>query len=108
MHQLQPEVDTVGFALGLQLRDFAAQLLRRLSVLGSLCHLRLERSDLLVSLGHKLLPVGAAHLRLIFLRLLVPVVLRGLRLFLRFVVMCITCYAGPPFCDVLIRFDRPS
>ena len=40
--ELQPEVDSVGLALRLQLRDLAAQPLGRLCVLGSLCYLRLE------------------------------------------------------------------
>ena len=88
--ELKLEVDPARLALGLELRDLAAQLLGRLCVLGGLGNLRLERRNLLVSLGDGLLPVGAAHLRLVF------AVLRGLRLFLRFCAMCITCHAGLP------------
>lgn len=68
--QLQPEVDAVGLALCLELRD------------------------LLVALGDGLLPVGTAHLRLLLRRLLLPEVFLGLRLFLRLCAMCITCHAG--------------
>lgn len=94
--ELKLEVDPARLALGLELRDLAAQLLGRLCVLGGLGNLRLERRDLLVSLGDGLLPVGAAHLRLVLRRLLALAVLRGLRLFLRFCAMCITCHAGLP------------
>ena len=83
-----------------QLRDLAAQLLGCLGVLCSLGHLSLKRRDLLIALGDGLLPVGAAHLRLVLRRLLLPVVLRGFRLFLRLVAMWITSHVGLPFCDV--------
>ena len=63
--ELQPEIDPVGLALGLELRD------------------------LLVALVDGLLPVLAAHLRLVLRRLLLPEVFLGLRLFLRLVAMVI-------------------
>ena len=85
--QLQLEVDSVTFALGLELRDLSAQLFCRLCVLGGFGYLRLERRDLLVSLGDGLLPVDAARLRLVLRRLLLPEVFLGLRLFLRLVAM---------------------
>lgn len=70
--ELQSEVDSVGFVLGLELRD------------------------LLVVLCDCLFPVGATHLWLILRRLLLPEVFLGLRLFLRLVAMCITCHVGLP------------
>ena len=73
-----------AFSSAISPRSFSA------GVLGGLCYLCLERRDLLVALGDGLLPVDAAHLRLVFLRLLAPVVLRGLRDFLRLVAMVIT------------------
>ena len=94
--ELELKVDPVGLALGLQLGDLVAQLLGRLCVFRSLCHLCLERRDLLVALGDGLLPVGTAHLRLL-LRLLLPEVFLGLRVFLRLVAMVVTCHIGPPF-----------
>ena len=95
--QLQLEVDSVGLALGLELRDLVAQLLGRLCVPGSLCHLGFQRRDLLVTLRDGLLPIGAAHLLLPLRRLLLPEVFLGLRLFLRLVAMCITCHIRLPF-----------
>ena len=82
--------------MGSQLRNLAAQLLCRLCVLGGLCHLRLERRNLLVTLCDGLLSVLVAYLRFV-LRLLLPEVFLGLRLFLRLVAMCITCHIGLPF-----------
>ncbi len=82
----------------LQLRDLAAQLLGRLGVLGGLCHPRLQGRDLLVALGDSLLPVGAAHLRLLLRRLLLPEVFLGLRLFLRLVAMVITGHVSHLSC----------
>ena len=51
----------------------------------------------LVALCDGLLPVGAAHLRLLLRRLLLPEVFLGLRLFLRLCAMCTTCHVGLPF-----------
>lgn len=90
VRELKLEVDSVGLALGLGLRDLAAQLFGGFGVLRRLCHLRLERSDLLVSLCDGLLLVLAAHLRLVLRRLLLPEVFLGLRLFLRLVAMVVT------------------
>lgn len=89
--ELQLEVDAVGFSLGLELGDLAAQPLGRLCVLGRLGNLRLQGGDLLVALGDLLLVVGlaAAYLRLalllrflLLLALLLRRVLRTLRGFL--------------------------
>jgi hypothetical protein len=62
-----------------------------------LCQLRLKSRDLLVAPGDGLLPVGAAHLRLVLRHLLLPEVFLGLRLFLRLVAMVVTCHIGLPF-----------
>lgn len=83
-------VDSVGLVPYLELSDLATQLLVRLGVLGSLCHLRLKHRDLLVALGDGFLPVGGAHIQPPLRRLLLPAVLRGFRDFLRLVTMVIT------------------
>jgi hypothetical protein len=83
--ELQLYVDAVGLSLRLQLGDFAARRLGGLGVLGSIRHLLLKRRNLLVALGDGLLPVHTAHLRL-----LLPEVFPGLRLFLRLCAMVIT------------------
>jgi hypothetical protein len=64
---------------------------------GGLGHPCLKRCNLLVALGDGLLPVGAAHLRLILDRLLLPEAFLGFRLFLRLVAVGITCHVGLPF-----------
>ena len=96
--QLQLEVDPVGLALGLELRDLVAQLFGRLCVPGGLCHLGFQRRDLLVTLRDGLLPIGAAHLRLVLRRLLLPEVFLGLRLLLRLVAMVITGHVSHLSC----------
>jgi len=78
--QLQFEVDSVGLVLCLGFGDLSAQLLCCFCILGGLCHLRLERRDLLVALGNSFLLVAAAQLRLPLRRLL-PEVFLGVRLF---------------------------
>jgi hypothetical protein len=59
--------------------------------------LRLKRRDLLVALGDSPLPVLTAYLRLLLRRLLLPVVLRGFRDFLRLAATVITCHIDLPF-----------
>ena len=80
--------------MGLKLGDLAAQCLDSPCVLGRIRHLLLKGRDPLVAFGDGLLPVHAAHLRLLFLRLLLPEVFLGLRLFLRPVVIWITSHVG--------------
>lgn len=87
----------VGLSLGLQLGNLAAKRLGGLGVLDRIRHLLLKGGDLLVALCDGLLPVHTVHLRLVFLRLLLPEVFLGLRLFLRLCAMCITCHVGLPF-----------
>ena len=91
--ELKLEVDAIGLALDLELRDLVAQLFGRLCVLGGFGNLDLELRDFLVALGDGLFLVGAAHLRLVLRRLLLPEVFLGLRPFLRFCAMVINLHA---------------
>lgn len=99
--ELQPGVDPVALALGLELRDLAAQLLGRLCVLGRFGHLGLQGGDAGVAVRDLLLEVGgvaAAYFLLglrAFLLLLLRLVLRTLRGFLA--AIGLTVHAVPPF-----------